>query len=115
VQKGAPYLPTPMVVGDYLYIVLGNGIVTCYRAETGDKVWSKRLGDGGTFTSSPVAAGGKLYFANEDGDVYVLKAGPEYELLAQNHLGEAQMATAAITGDTILYRTQHHLYALKEK
>jgi hypothetical protein len=46
--------------------------------------------------------------------VYVLKAGPVYELLAQNHLGEVQMATAAITGDTILYRTQHHLYALKE-
>jgi len=114
-QKGAPYLPTPVVYGDYLYVVLGNGILTCYRAETGEKVWSQRLGNGGTFTSSPVAAGGKLYFANEDGDVYVLKAGPVYELLAQNHLGEVQMATAAITGDMILYRTQHHLLALKEK
>ena len=94
--------------------MLGNGIVTCYKAETGEKIWSKRLGDGGTFTSSPVAAGGKLYFANEDGDVYVLKAGPVYELMAQNRLGEVQMATAAITGDMILYRTQHHLLALKE-
>ena len=90
-----------------------TAILTCYRAETGEKVWSQRLGNGGTFTSSPVAAGGKLYFANEDGDVYVLKAGPVYELLAQNHLGEVQMATAAITGDMILYRTQHHLIAFK--
>ena len=55
-----------------------------------------------------------MYFASEDGDVYVIKAGPVFELLSENHMGEIQMATPAISGDTLLYRTQHHLLALKE-
>jgi outer membrane protein assembly factor BamB len=113
-QKGAPYLNTPLVYGEYLYILGNNGIVVCYRARTGEKIYQQRLGTGGYFTASPVAGGGKLYFTNEDGDVYVVRAGPEYELLAQNHMGDVSMATPAITGSILLYRTQHHLFALRE-
>jgi outer membrane protein assembly factor BamB len=114
-QRGAPYLSTPVVVGDYLYIVLGNGLMTCYKARTGEKVYQQRLGTGGYFTASPVVGGGKVYFSNEEGDVYVVKAGAEYELLAVNHMGEVTMATPAISGGLLLYRTQHKLVALREK
>jgi outer membrane protein assembly factor BamB len=114
VQKGAPYLNTPVVYGEYLYVLGNNGIVVCYRARTGEKIYQQRLGNGGYFTASPVAGGGKLFFTNEDGDVYVVKAGPEYELLALNHMGDVAMATPAIAGSTLLYRTQHHLFALRE-
>src|SRR5262249_6792614 len=102
------------VYGDYLYVCGNNGIIVCYRARTGEKIYQQRLGTGGYFTASPVAGGGKIYFTNEDGDVYVVKTGPEYELLSENHLGEVAMATPAITDRTLLYRTQHHLLALRE-
>ena len=64
--------------------------------------------------ASAVAGGGKVYFTNEDGDVFVVKAGSTYELLAENHMGDVSMATPAIAGNTLLYRTQHHLFALAE-
>lgn len=112
-QKGASYLNTPLVYGDYLYVMGNTGILVCYRALTGERIYQHRLGEGGYFTASPVGGGGKLYFTNEDGDVFVVKAGPEFELLAENHMGEVTMATPAIAGDLLLYRTLHHLIALK--
>ncbi len=113
-QRGAPYLSTPLVYGEYLYIILGNGLLTCYRARNGEKIYQQRLGNGGYFTASPVGGGGKIYFTDEDGEVYVVKAGPEYELLAENHMGDLAMATPAITARTLLYRTQHYLFALQD-
>jgi outer membrane protein assembly factor BamB len=113
IQKGAPYLNTPVAYGDYLYVMGNNGVLVCYRAQTGEKVYQQRVGNG-YFTASPVGGGGKLYFANEDGDVWVVQAGPEYKLLGQNHMGEVVMATPAITGRLLLYRTQHHLVAVSE-
>ena len=113
VQKGAPYLNTPLVYGDYLYVMGNNGVLVCYRARTGERVYQQRVGSG-YFTSSPVCGGGKLYFSNEDGDVYVVQAGPDYKLLGQNRMGEVVMATPAITGSLLLFRTQHHLFALSE-
>ncbi len=112
--KGAPYLNTPLVYGDLLYVMGNNGVLTVYRARTGEKIYQQRVSNGGYFTASAVAAGGKVYFTNEDGDVFVVKAGPTYELLAENHMGDVAMATPAITGDTLLYRTQHTLFALRE-
>ncbi len=113
VQKGAPYLNTPLVYGDYLYVMGNNGILVCYRARTGEKIYQERVGTG-YFTSSPVGGGGKLYFANEEGDVYVVQAGPQYKLLGENRMGEVVMATPAIAGRMLLYRTQHHLFALSD-
>jgi outer membrane protein assembly factor BamB len=113
-QKGAPYLNTPLVYGDLLYVMGNNGVLTVYRARSGDKIYQQRVGNGGYFTASAVAGGGKVYFTNEDGDVFVVKAGSTFELLAENHMGDVSMATPAITGNTLLYRTQHHLFALAE-
>jgi hypothetical protein len=96
-------------------VVLGSGVMTCYKARTGEKVYSQRLGNGGYFTASPVVGGGKIYFTSEDGDVFVVRAGPVYELLAVNKMGEIAMATPAISGNWLLYRTHHHLVAIREK
>lgn len=111
-QKGAPYLPTPVVYGDYLYSCAGNGVLTCYRASTGERIYQERLGKGGYFTSSPVGAGGRVYFAAEDGDVYVVKAGPQFELLATNKMPEVTMASPAVSGKMLIYRTLKHVYGL---
>jgi len=113
-QKGAPYLNTPLVYRENLYVMGNTGILTVYRAKTGEKLYTQRLGTGGYFTASPVAGGGKIYFTSEDGDVFVVKTGDEYELLGENHFGDVAMATPAISGRSLLYRTQHYLYALED-
>ena len=109
------YMQTPLVYRGLLYCCRGNGILTCYDARTGKKHYSKRLGGGGTgFTASPVAADGKVYFVSEEGDVFVVKAGPKYELLATNSMGEVCMATPAMSAGTLFFRTQHHVIAVAQ-
>ena len=71
-------------------------------------------GTGGAFTASPVASDGKIYLSSEDGDVFVVKAGPKYELLAKNPVGEVMMATPAISDGLVIVRTVSHLYAFGE-
>ena len=92
--RGSSYTGTPLAYGDYLYISSDNGVFTAYNARTGERVYQERLPT--TFSASPVAADGKIYLASEDGDVFVVRAGPKYELLATNSMGEALMATPAI-------------------
>ena len=113
-MNGAPYLNTPVVSGEYLYVMGNTGVLAVYRARTGEKIYQQRLSSGSYFTSSPVVANGKIYFTSEDGDVFVVKAGAQYELLAHNNMDDVAMATPAISGNTLLYRTQHHLIALRE-
>jgi outer membrane protein assembly factor BamB len=113
-QRGGVYLPSPIAYGDHLYTVSNNGILTAYDAKTGTRVYQQRIGQGGSFSSSPVAAAGRLYVANEDGDVYVIKAGAQYELLATNPLGEPVLATPALAGDLLLVRGSKHLFAIQE-
>jgi outer membrane protein assembly factor BamB len=113
-MRGGPYMPTPIAYGKYLYTCGNSGVVTCYEAETGNEVYRERLG-GTSYTASPVAADGRIYFASEQGEVRVLKAGPEFELLAVNPLGEVCMAAPAISGGVLFVRTQHHLIALGRK
>ena len=114
-KRGGPYMPTPVVLGDYLYSCNNQGILTCYQAKTGERVYQQRIGEGGAYSASPVAAGGKLYISSEDGDVAVVKAGPTFELLAINPVGEVIMATPAISGGTLLVRAQHHVFAIAEQ
>jgi outer membrane protein assembly factor BamB len=83
-----PHIVTPIVYGDYLYACTDNGILSQYHAKTGEPMFRARLGNGGSFRASLVAADGKLYFASEDGDVFVIKAGSTFELLARNAMGE---------------------------
>lgn len=110
-QHGGPYMPTPIVYGDYFYACNNQGILTCYNAKTGERIYQQRLGQGGSYSASPVAADGKLYFTSEDGDIFVVKAGPKFELLASNPMGEVCMATPAISGGAIFVRTEHHVVA----
>jgi outer membrane protein assembly factor BamB len=110
------YMQTPLVLGEFLYACKDNGVLTCFDAAGGEVVYEQRLGDGVSgFTSSPVAADGKLYFASEEGVVFVVAEGFEFQLLAKNELGEECMATPAISGGVLYYRTRGHLTALGAK
>jgi outer membrane protein assembly factor BamB len=109
--RGGPYMPTPILYGEHLYLCGNGGIVACYEAATGKEVYRERLG-GTSYTASPVAADGRLYFTAEQGDVRVVKAGPKFELLAVNEMGENCMATPAISAGLLFVRGQHHLFAL---
>jgi outer membrane protein assembly factor BamB len=111
-SRGGPYMPTPIAYGDYLYTCPNNGVIGCYEIATGKQLYSQRLPGSGGYTASPVAADGKLYFTSEEGFVCVVKAGPKYELLARNAVGEVCMATPAITDGVLFVRTQHHVIAL---
>ena len=113
-QRGGVYLPSPIVYGDHLYTVGNNGILTAYEAKTGTRVYQQRVGEGGSFVASPVAAAGKMYIASEDGDVYVVKTGPQYELLSKNSIGEPILSTPALAGDLLLVRSAAHLFAIAE-
>ena len=114
-DRGGPYMPTPIVYGDLFYTCSNNGVLTAYNAKTGERVYQERLGGtGGAFTASPVASDGKIYLSSEDGDVFVVKAGPKYELLAKNPVGEVMMATPAISDGLLIVRTVSHLFAFGE-
>lgn len=107
------YMQTPLVYGDYLYICRDNGVLSCYEAKTGNRLYEERLGTGRTgFTASPVGADGKLYFTSEEGDIYVVQAGPQFRLLSVNPMGEICMATPAISEGALFFRTQSHLVAI---
>jgi outer membrane protein assembly factor BamB len=114
-SRGGPYIPTPVVYREHLYVLGNNGVLTAYAVQSGKRAYQRRLaGQGGSYSASPVAADGRIYFASEDGDVHVVKAGAEYELLATNHVGEVMMATPAVSRGMFLVRTLHHLFAFAE-
>jgi outer membrane protein assembly factor BamB len=106
------YIPTPILYGDYLYTCGNNGVVTVYDARTGQRVSRTRVGSGGAFSASPVAADGRLYFANEDGEVHVVTADSRLEPIAKNDMKEVIMATPAISGGLIVVRTLGHVYGI---
>ena len=109
-------MPTPLVYGEYFYTCGNAGIMACYNLKTGGRIYQQRIGDkGGAYSASPVAAGGKIYLSSEDGDIFVVKAGPKYELMATNPIGEVLMATPAISDGMIFVRGQHNLFAIAER
>ena len=111
-REGA-YMQTPLVHDGLLYVCRDNGVLSVYDARTGERKYQQRLAAGRTgFTASSVAAGGRIYFTSEDGDVFVVKAGPEFELIATNPMGEVCMATPAISEGVIFFRTRGHLVAI---
>jgi outer membrane protein assembly factor BamB len=110
-MRGGPYMATPILYGQYLYTCGNGGMVSCYEAATGKEVYKERLG-GVSYTASPVAADGKLYFTSEQGQVRVVQAGPEFKLLAVNEIGDACLATPAISSGMFFVRSQHFLFAL---
>jgi outer membrane protein assembly factor BamB len=112
--RGGPYIPTPVIYGDQLYVLQNNGVLQAYKVATGERIYQERLGGtGGSFSASPVAADGKIYLSSEDGDVFVVKAGPAYELLAKNAVGEVLMASPAVSDGLIIFRGQKNVIAIK--
>ncbi|MBL8798449.1 MAG: PQQ-binding-like beta-propeller repeat protein [Planctomycetia bacterium] len=109
-ETGAAYVCSPLVVGDYLYVHTDAGILTCYEARTGKAVYKERLE--GKFTASAVAGDGKLYFLNEVGTTLVVRAGPKFELLAKNALGDYAVASPAIARGQLFLRTERHLFCI---
>lgn len=110
------YMQTPIIVGDELYCCRDNGSLRCYDAKTGAEHYNQRLGEGMTgFTSSAVAADDKIYFTSEIGDVYVVQAGKEFKLLAENSLHETCLSTPAISAGTIFFHTRGHVVAIAPK
>lgn len=111
--RGGGYLATPLVYRGLLYVVTYNGILTAYDAGTGEKQFTQRLADGTTaFSSSPVASDGKVYFASEDGRVFVLKAGRTYEPVATNEMDESTLSTPALSEGMMFWRTQGQVIAI---
>ncbi len=110
------YMQTPILSNGLLFACRDNGVVKCYDAKTGAMQYEERLTDSGdAFTASPVAAGGKLYFTSEVGDVFVVPATPTFEVTAINALDEVTMATPAIANGTLYFRTQGHVVAIAEE
>ena len=113
-SRGSSYTPTPIVYEGLLYVCNDNGVLTVYNAVSGAQLYTNRIGTtNSTFSASPVAGRGHIYFSSEDGEVFVVKAGPKYELAAVNRMGEALMATPAITDGMLIVRGQQHVFAVK--
>jgi outer membrane protein assembly factor BamB len=112
-SKGTAYVPSPIVYGDYLYLTTDRGILTCLDTKTGEvKYEGGRTPIPATFTASPVAFEGKILMTSEDGDTFVIKAGPKHEILATNSVGEPVYASPAIADGKIFIRGEKNLYCI---
>lgn len=115
-KAAAPYNPSPLIYGEHLYVLFDGGFLACHDAKTGRQVYDKqRLNPTGVsgFTASPWAYGGKIFCLSEDGDTFVVQAGPEYRPVRKNSLDELCMATPALAGDSLLIRTASQLYCIR--
>ena len=114
-RQAGPYNPSPIVYGDHLYVLYDRGFFTCYDAGTGTEIYSrKRIAAGATaFTSSPWANNGKIFCLSEDGETFVIQAGPEFKVLGRNKLDEMCMATPATVRGNLIIRTVSKLYRIE--
>jgi outer membrane protein assembly factor BamB len=113
--RGSPFVPSPILYGEHLYMVNDmQSVVTSFEATTGKVMWQNRLGASRRegFSASPVAVDGKVFFTNDEGETFVLKAGPTFELLRTNRLGEGTLATPALVDGRWYIRTQRNLFAI---
>lgn len=111
-DRDGTYISSPIVYRGQLYTLNNNGILTAYDATTGERLYRARVGGGGAFSASPVAADGHLYLASEDGDVFVVRAGPEYVEVAKHPMNEVIMASPAISNGFLIIRTLGHVWAI---
>lgn len=111
VNQAAPLNPSPLLVGDQLYLVSDKGIASCLDAKTGDVQWRERLE--GDFTASPLVADGRIYFLNEVGVVNVIAPGPSFERMATNTIGGSTLASLTVAGRAIYLRTDTHLFRIE--
>ena len=114
-SRGSPFVPSPLLYGDYLYTLNDmSSIVTCLEAATGQVMWQERLGRPSRegFSASPIAVDGKVFFTNDRGVTFVLKAGPEFELLHTSEIGSRTLASPALVDGRWYIRTVDELLAI---
>lgn len=112
-QKGAPLNPSPLLVGEELYVVSDKGIASCLDAKTGEKHWQERVS--GNYSASPLLADGKIYITNETGLTTVIEPGTQFRKLAANEVDGDTLASLAVSGKAIYLRTGTHLYRIEMK
>ena len=111
-RRGVPLTPSPLLVGDELYIVNDSGIATCLDARAGTVLWQERLGGG--HSASPVYADGRIYFLGEEGQATVVAPGQSFLRLAANRLDGSTLASMAVAHGSLFIRTDTHLYRIAE-
>jgi outer membrane protein assembly factor BamB len=110
------YMPTPLVYDGILYVLANNGLLDAYDLRTGEEIYRQRLPlIGSGFSASPVAADGKLYLSNEDGEMLVVAAGRNFNHIATNSMGEMLMATPALSDGVMYVRSSKSLFAIGRK
>jgi len=114
IARGGNYMTTPIVYKGLLYCCSDQGDLSCFEPKTGELHYKERLAGtrGFGFSASPVAAGDKIYLPNETGEIFVVRAGPKYELLSMNKMGEVCMATPALSEGVMYFRTRSNLVAI---
>lgn len=111
-ERSIPYMPSCLYYDGMIYMAKDGGIVTCLDAKTGNEVYRKRVSEG-NYSSSPVAAGDRIYISSQEGVVTVFQTGKDPKVLAKNALAESIQTTPAIVDNTLYVRTQNHLYAFQ--
>jgi outer membrane protein assembly factor BamB len=112
-NKGTAYVPSPILYGEYLYLMTGNGSISCLDARTGKVEYEgARVPKSTMFMASPVAFEGKLLLTSEEGDTYVIKAGPKHEVLRTNSVGEPVYASPAVADGKVFIRGENNLFAI---
>jgi outer membrane protein assembly factor BamB len=103
-----------MIYGSLYYTLFDEGFLTCHDAKTGKEIYGKqRINPSSTgFTSSPWAYNNRIFCLNEDGDTFIIQAGPEFKVLGKNSVDEACLASPAISGGSLMLRTLSHLYRI---
>ncbi|MBF8301544.1 MAG: Pyrrolo-quinoline quinone, partial [Acidobacteria bacterium] len=109
-RRGAPFTPSPILVGDELFVVNDTGILTCVGARTGTVHYQQRLG--GNYSASPIWADGRIYFLSEEGVATVMSPGKVFTKLAVNQLDGATLASIAVSGGSLFIRSHSHLYRI---
>lgn len=112
--KQVPKRPSPILVGDLLFMMNDSGVASCLDAKTSTEIWSKRL-PGGQYWSSPLLADGLIYCWSQDGTVQVFKAARELEVVAENKFDEGFTASPAVAGKSLIVRTKSHLYRIEKR
>jgi len=108
--REASYVPSPVAHGGYFFVVSDQGYLTCLEAKTGKKLWMEKLGK--RHSASILVSEGKLYVPSDEGDVYVVKAGPTFELIAKDRMGEEVYASPAVAQGQLFIRGVQHLYCI---
>jgi outer membrane protein assembly factor BamB len=111
-----PYMPTPLIYKGVLYVLVNNGLLDAYNLKTGEELYRQRLPVVGSgFSASPIAADGKIYLSNEDGEILVVTAGDKFQHIATNSMGELLMATPALSDGVMYVRSSASLFAIGRK